>query len=78
VEYLGIDVADTAGEGRDFVARYEWSWPSIQDPERTQARRLGADYQPHFILVDADGRIVDTWQGGGNDAVWEAMLAQLP
>jgi hypothetical protein len=50
----------------------------MQDPDRTRARRLGADYQPHFILVDAEGRIVDTWEGGGEADIWEAMLAKLP
>jgi hypothetical protein len=50
----------------------------MQDPERARARRLGADYQPHFVLLDAEGRIVDTWEGGGDAAVWEAMLAKLP
>jgi hypothetical protein len=50
----------------------------MQDPERARARRLGADYQPHFVLLDREGRIVDTWEGGGDDGVWEAMLAKLP
>jgi hypothetical protein len=50
----------------------------MQDPDRTRARPLGADYQPHFILVDAEGRIVDTWEGGGEADIWEAMLAKLP
>ncbi len=76
--YLGLDVADTLDEGRGFIERYGWSWPSIQDPERRRARRLGADYQPHFILVDAKGRIVATWEGRGNEAVWEAMREKLP
>ena len=49
----------------------------MQDPERARARRLGADYQPHFILVDAQGRIADTWEGRGEDAVWGAMLDKL-
>ena len=39
---------------------------------------LGADYQPHFILVDTDGGIVDTWDGGGDASVWGAMVAKLP
>jgi len=39
---------------------------------------LGADYQPHFVLIDADGGIVDTWEGGGDDGIWEAMVAKLP
>jgi hypothetical protein len=50
----------------------------MQDPERKRAKRLGADYQPHFILVDAHGRIVDAWEGGGDDGVWSEMLAKLP
>ena len=79
VEYLGIDVADTTDEGRGFVAGYQWSWPrSIQDPERMRARLLGADYQPHFILDDAKGRIADTIGGPRREAVWETMLARLP
>ena len=78
VGYLGIDVADTPDEGKAFVERYDWSWPSIQDPQRDRARSLGADYQPHFILVDATGDIVDASEGGGDEQVWNAMLAQLP
>ena len=71
-------MADTRAEAKAFVDRHGWSWPSIQDPDRTRARSLGADYQPHFILVDADGGVVDTWEGGGDDGVWSAMIAQLP
>ena len=65
-------------EGNAFVERYGWSWPSIQDPQRDRARSLGAEYQPHFILVDVDGGIVDTWEGRGDDSVWAAMIAKLP
>lgn len=60
------------------MERYGWTWPSIQDPERERARALGATYQPHFILVDATGGIVTTHEGGGEAAIWESMLAQLP
>jgi hypothetical protein len=78
IAYLGINVADTRDEARDFVERYDWSWDSMQDPERSRARQLGADYQPHFVLLDDGGRVVDTWEGGGGAAVWEAMLENLP
>jgi len=50
----------------------------MQDPERARARKLGATYQPHFILVDADGGVVDTLEGGGDSDAWGAMLAKLP
>ena len=45
------------------MERYSWTWPSIRDPARERARRVGADYQPHFVLIDAEGRIVDAWEG---------------
>ena len=61
-----------------FVERHDWSWTSMQDPERARARKLGATYQPHFILLDATGGIVETHEGGGDAEVWDAMLAKLP
>lgn len=76
--YLGLDVADTREDGLAFVERYGWAWHSIRDPERERARSLGATYQPHFVLVDAAGRIVASHEGGGDEAVWDALLAQLP
>jgi hypothetical protein len=30
------------------------------------------------VLIDASGRIVDSWEGGGDEAIWGAMLAKLP
>ena len=78
IGYVGLNVADTPDDATSFVERYGWSWNSIQDPEREHARTLGATYQPHFILLDAAGGIVDTWEGGGDAGVWEAMLAKLP
>ena len=42
------------------------------------AKRLGADYQPYVALVDPEGEIVATLDGGGTEAEWAAMLDQLP
>ena len=78
MDYLGLNVADSPDEAQAFLDRYGWSWPQLQDPLRTRAKRLGAAYQPHFILLDAEGRIVDTWEGGGDASVWSTMLAKLP
>jgi hypothetical protein len=71
-------VADTETEATAFVERYGWTWPSIRDAERDRARALGATYQPHFVLVDTEGRIADSWEGGGDEDVWERMVARLP
>jgi peroxiredoxin len=76
--YVGINVADTPDEARAFVDRYGWDWPSIRDPDRELARTLGADYQPHFIVVDERGRIVTTHEGGGDAETWGALAEKLP
>ena len=73
-----MNVADTTSDASSFVENYGWSWPQMQDPERARARKLGATYQPHFVLLDADGGIVDTLEGGGDSDTWSAMLAKLP
>ncbi len=78
IEYVGINVADTSDDAQAFVERYDWTWPQMQDPERARAKQLGAAYQPYFILVDAQGGIVDRWEGGGDAEIWEAMVAKLP
>jgi hypothetical protein len=70
---MGINVADTPDEGRAFEERYGWTWPSIQDRGRRQAQSLGAEYQPHVIVVDAEGRIAGSWEGLGDDDAWEGL-----
>ena len=54
-----------------------WDWPQLQDPDRELARRLGATYQPFVALLDEQGEIVATFDGGGDEAAWEGMLTQL-
>jgi peroxiredoxin len=76
--FLGLNVADTPEEGRAFVEEKGWTWPSISDPRRGRARKLGAEYQPHVIVVDAEGRVVTSHEGGGDAETWEALAAQLP
>ena len=77
MEYLGLNVADTPEEARGFLERHGWSWPQLHDPERALAKRLGADYQPYVALVDAQGEVVATLDGGGTETEWAAMLEQL-
>jgi hypothetical protein len=70
-------VADTPDEARAFLAEKGWDWPQIRDPERALARSLGADYQPHVLLYDAEGKQVGSFEGGGTAADWEALLERL-
>jgi hypothetical protein len=78
LEFVGLNVADTRTRALDFVRRYEWTWPSIVDPERRRAKALGAEYQPYVAVIDADGRIVASYAGGGESSTWEALVERLP
>jgi hypothetical protein len=59
------------------VRRYAWDWPQLLDPRRENARRLGAEYQPHVVAIDAQGRIVGRQVGLGDEAEWEALAERL-
>ena len=59
------------------MEKHGWTWPSITDPQRKLARRLGSEYQPFVALIDADGRIVGTFGGGGTADDWAALAARL-
>lgn len=75
--YVGLNVADDRGSARSFVEEHDWTWPSIEDPERERARRLGATYQPHVIVLGPDGEVVDRFEGEGTPADWEALAARV-
>ena len=78
LEFVGLDAADTPDRGRAFVKEFGWTWPSIQDPARRLSKQLGSDYQPYVAVIDADGNIVATFDGGGDEATWEALVERLP
>jgi len=42
------------------------------------ARSIGAEYQPHVILFDAQGEVAGRFEGGGTEADWERLAARLP
>lgn len=69
-----MNVADTPDEARRFLKEKGWTWRQLHDPDRELARSLGATYQPHVILFDADGELVDSFRGGGTADDWDALL----
>jgi hypothetical protein len=78
LQFVGLDAVDTPERGRAFAREFGWTWPSILDPDRALSKRLGADYQPYVAVLDAEGRVVATHDGGGDEATWEALVARLP
>ena len=70
-------MADTPEDARAFLRRYGWGWPQILDTRRERARSLGGDYQPFVALIDEQGRVVGTFDGGGTHDDWEGLLENL-
>ena len=57
VAFIGIDVTDSAGGARAFVDRYDWTHPSIFDPQGALGSRLGLRGLPTTVFVRADGTV---------------------
>lgn len=75
--FVGLNVADTPEDARAFLRRHGWTWPQILDTRRERARALGGEYQPYVALIDEQGRLVATYDGGGTHEDWEALLDRL-
>lgn len=65
VQFLGIDIEDSVGSARAFMRRYDWTFPSIRDPDFPSSFRPGLGFaaQPNTLFYDASGKLVVTWQG---------------
>ena len=74
---MGLNVADDRASAQNFVEVHGWTWPSVEDPERRRARFLGAEYQPHVIVLGPDGEVLDRFGGQGTPADWEALAARV-
>jgi cytochrome c biogenesis protein CcmG, thiol:disulfide interchange protein DsbE len=65
VQFVGIDIEDSVTSAREFIHAYDWTFPSIRDPDFPSSMRSGLGFaaQPNTLFYDASGRLVDTWQG---------------
>jgi hypothetical protein len=70
-------VRDGEEAAREFVERYGWMFPVIEDQVYEQASKLGMAGQPAVILIDAEGRVVGGFYGPGDAGDWDELAAQL-
>lgn len=77
---LGIDLQDTAENARAFYERWDWTHPSIDDPDGKLAAKLGLVGMPTTVFLDADhriaGRIVGTTDLAGFERGLRRALAE--
>lgn len=52
------------GLEREYAGEIVFTYLDVDDPEVTSFEQaLGFRTQPHFLLLDSDGNIVDQWVG---------------
>ncbi|MGH9245529.1 MAG: TlpA family protein disulfide reductase [Acidimicrobiales bacterium] len=69
VAFLGLNVQDTAEDGRAFADDSGVTWDLGRDPDGTILQRLGGAGMPTTVLIDAEGTIrhVETGDLSGDE-----------
>jgi cytochrome c biogenesis protein CcmG/thiol:disulfide interchange protein DsbE len=60
---VGVDYTDQAGNARDFIQQYGWTFPVLSDPDGIYGARYRFSGLPTTVVLDARGRIVETLRG---------------
>jgi cytochrome c biogenesis protein CcmG/thiol:disulfide interchange protein DsbE len=63
VQFLGVDILDTLGGARTFLADEHITYPSVFDPPAAIRDALGMIGQPATVFYDANGTVVSSWDG---------------
>lgn len=75
-QLIGIDIQDTQAGARAFHEEWDWTWPSVFDPNGSIAARLGLQGLPTTLFLDRQHRVVARITGEGDFARFEDGLAQ--
>mgnify|MGYP006269599991 CR=1 FL=1 len=77
VQFLGVDVLDTADGARPFIARQGWRYPSVADPDGAIRDGLGLLGLPVTLFYGSDGTLVASYTGPIPEAELEARIAEI-
>lgn len=62
----------------DYGQQIDFVYLNIDDDATLEARQTyGFRFQPHFILVNADGEVVEEWLGYTSANVFEESFANI-
>jgi peroxiredoxin len=75
--FVGISYQDTVDAGRAYQRRFDVSYPLANDRSGKTWARWAVPYQPVTVLVDAEGRIAERFDGGTTGGTLRAALAYL-
>lgn len=60
---ISVDEAQNADKVRPLVDEQGWEYEVLLDSNSELARSMGAQFVPHLIIVDGDGKIVESRSG---------------
>ncbi len=63
VQFVGVDILDSLGGARGFIADHGFTYPSIFDPSGSIRDSLGMIGQPVTVFYDAKGNVAKTYEG---------------
>jgi thiol-disulfide isomerase/thioredoxin len=63
VQFIGVDILDAREPARGFIRRFDWSYPSVFDPEDAIKTDLGFLGQPITLVYDRRGEMTFHWIG---------------
>jgi thiol-disulfide isomerase/thioredoxin len=75
--FVGVSYHDTVDAGRAYQRRFDVSYPLANDRSGKTWARWAVPYQPVTVLVDAEGRIAERFDGGTTGGTLRAALAYL-
>lgn len=68
VEFVGIQVQDTAADARKFLKAHNATYPAGLDPSLTIADRFGFKETPYTVVISQNGEMVATIHGSADEA----------
>ena len=75
--FVGVSYHDTVPDGRAYQRRFGVPYPLANDPSGRTWARWRVPYQPVTVLVDAQGRVAQRFDGGTTGGTLRAALAYL-
>ena len=73
---IAVDYTDREDSARAFLARYDWTFPVLSDPDGVYGARYGFSGLPTAVVLDREGRIAATLRGPQKLAALRRVLAE--
>ncbi len=73
---VSVAVEEEDGPVKQFVKRYQMDWPQVWDRNAAFARQAGISRFPTYILLDHDGKVLNTVVGTSR-GIEKSLRAQV-